>query len=198
VSGLKIGYARVSTDGQDLTVQRDALKALGVDPAGIYVDHGLTGTHRERPGLRQALAACRAGDTLVVTKLDRLARSLPDARAIADELTGRQVKLALGTSVHDPTDPVGRLLFNVLDGRRVRGRSHTRAHARGHEGRQGQGPPPWQAAQAQPDTGGAPREALPRGRAHGQRARGALRRHALDRPPSVRRAGDGAPAPDAT
>jgi len=83
-------------------------------PSGIYVDHGLTGTHRDRPGLRQALAACRAGDTLVVTKLDRLARSLSDARAIADELTSRQVKLALGTAVHDPTDPVGRLLFNVL------------------------------------------------------------------------------------
>ena len=43
-----------------------------------------------------------------------LARSLPDARAIADELTQREVKLNLGGSVHDPTDPVGRLLFNVL------------------------------------------------------------------------------------
>ncbi len=94
--------------------KRDALQALGVDPERIYVDHGLTGTHRDRPGLRQALAACRAGDTLVVTKLDRLARSLPDARAIADELAAREVKLALGTSVHDPTDPVGRLRFNVL------------------------------------------------------------------------------------
>jgi len=114
VSELKIGYARVSTDAQDLTAQRDALQGLGVDAGRIYVDHGLTGTHRDRPGLRQALAACRAGDTLVVAKLDRLARSLPDARAIADELTSRQVKLALGTSVHDPTDPVGRLLFNVL------------------------------------------------------------------------------------
>jgi DNA invertase Pin-like site-specific DNA recombinase len=51
---------------------------------------------------------------LVVTKLDRLARSLPDARAIADELTVRQVRLNLGGSVYDPTDPVGRLLFNVL------------------------------------------------------------------------------------
>src|SRR6187399_2893433 len=49
----------------------------------IYVDHGLTGTNRDRPGLRLALAACRAGDTLVVTKLDRLARSLPDARVVA-------------------------------------------------------------------------------------------------------------------
>jgi DNA invertase Pin-like site-specific DNA recombinase len=52
------------------------------------------------------LAACRAGDTLVVTKLDRLARSLPDARAIADELTTRQISLSLGGSVYDPTDAV--------------------------------------------------------------------------------------------
>ena len=80
----------------------------------IYVDHGLTGTNRERPGLREALAACRAGDSLVVTKLDRLARSLPDARAIADELTARRISLSLGGSVYDPTDAVGRLLFNVL------------------------------------------------------------------------------------
>ena len=49
-----------------------------------------------------------------MTKLDRLARSLPDARDIAAELTARQVTLSLGGSVHDPTDPVGRLLFNVL------------------------------------------------------------------------------------
>ncbi len=114
MNGLKIGYARVSTDAQDLTAQRNALSGLGVDAERIYVDHGLTGTNRARPGLREALAACRAGDTLVVTKLDRLARSVPDARDIVDELTARQVKLNLGGSVHDPTDPVGRLLFNVL------------------------------------------------------------------------------------
>jgi DNA invertase Pin-like site-specific DNA recombinase len=114
VTGLLIGYARVSTDAQDLTAQRDALTGLGVDASRLYVDHGLTGTNRERPGLREALAACRAGDTLVVTKLDRLARSVPDARTIADELTTRSVKLNLGGSVHDPTDPVGRLLFNAL------------------------------------------------------------------------------------
>jgi DNA invertase Pin-like site-specific DNA recombinase len=50
----------------------------------------------------------------VVTKLDRLTRSLPDARAIADELTARHVRLSLGGSVYDPNDAVGRLLFNVL------------------------------------------------------------------------------------
>ena len=114
MSGLLIGYARVSTEEQDLTAQRDGLEQLGVEPSRIYVDHGLTGTNRERPGLREVLAACRAGDTLVVTKLDRLARSLPDARAIAENLTERKVRLSLGASVYDPTDPVGRLLFNVL------------------------------------------------------------------------------------
>ena len=114
VTALLIGYARCSTDQQDLTAQRDGLAALGVDIDRVYVDHGLTGTNRERPGLREALAACHEGDTLVVTKLDRLAWSLPDARAIADELTVRQVRLNLGGSVYDPTDPVGRLLFNVL------------------------------------------------------------------------------------
>jgi len=114
MDALLIGYARVSTDEQDLAAQRDALAALGVSPERTYVDQGLTGTNRERPGLREALAACRAGDTLVVTKLDRLARSLPDTRTIVEDLTRRQVKLSLGGSVHDPTDPVGRLLFNVL------------------------------------------------------------------------------------
>src|SRR5271168_2809947 len=111
---LKIGDARVATVDQDRTAQREALAALGVDPKRIYVDHGLTGTNRDRPGLREALAACRAGDTLVVTKLDRLARSLPDARDIAGELTSAGVKLNIGGSLHDPDDPVGRLLFNVL------------------------------------------------------------------------------------
>ncbi len=111
---MLVGYARCSTDTQDLTAQRDALAALGVKPNRIYVDHGLTGTNRARPGLREALAACRSGDTLVVTKLDRLARSLTDARDIVEELTEAGVKLNIGGSLHDPTDPVGRLLFNVL------------------------------------------------------------------------------------
>ncbi len=110
---MLIGYARCSTDAQDPT-QHDALTTLGVKPNRIYVDHGLTGTNRARPGLREALAACRAGDTLVVTKLDRLARSLTDARNIVEELTTAGIKLNIGGSVHDPTDPVGRLLFNVL------------------------------------------------------------------------------------
>jgi DNA invertase Pin-like site-specific DNA recombinase len=69
MAALLIGYARCSTDQQDLTTQRDGLIELGVPAPHIYVDHGLTGTNRELPGLREALAVCRDGDTLLVTKL---------------------------------------------------------------------------------------------------------------------------------
>lgn len=76
MSETRIGYARCSTDKQDLAAQRVALLDLDVAEDRIYTDHGLTGTNRERPGLAQALAAVREGDTLVVPKLDRLARSV--------------------------------------------------------------------------------------------------------------------------
>src|ERR1035437_5374455 len=94
---MLIGYARCSTDTQDLTVQHDGLTALGVKANRIYVDHGLTGRKRDRPGLAGALAP-----------------SLPDARDIVEELTAAEVKLNIGGSLHDPNDPIGRLLFNVL------------------------------------------------------------------------------------
>jgi DNA invertase Pin-like site-specific DNA recombinase len=57
---------------QDLTAQKNALVALGASSEKTFTDQGLTGANRARPGLREALAACRDGDTLVVTKLDRL------------------------------------------------------------------------------------------------------------------------------
>lgn len=109
-----IGYARCSTDEQDLTAQRQTLLELGVAEGRIYLDHGLTGTRRARPGLDQALAAVRAGDTLVVPKLDRLARSVPDAREIGDTLAARGVRLSLGGAIYDPTDPMGKMFFNIL------------------------------------------------------------------------------------
>ena len=114
MKNTRIGYARCSTDKQDLAAQRAALADLDVAADHIYADHGLTGRNRDRPGLDQALAAVRTGDTLVVTKLDRLARSVPDAREIADSLAKRGIKLALGGSVYDPTDPMGKMFFNIL------------------------------------------------------------------------------------
>lgn len=111
---ILVGYARCSTDKQDLAAQVDALLKLGVVKDHIYTDKGFTGRNRERPGLDQALAAVRSGDSLVVPKLDRLARSVPDARAIGDELASRNVRLQIGGSVHDPADPMGKLFFNIL------------------------------------------------------------------------------------
>jgi DNA invertase Pin-like site-specific DNA recombinase len=113
-AGILIGYARCSTEKQDLTAQREILRGLGVAEERVYLDHGLTGTTRSRPGLNSALAALREGDTLVVPKLDRLARSVPDARAIGDSLAARGVRLSLGGSVYDPSDPMGKCFFNIL------------------------------------------------------------------------------------
>jgi DNA invertase Pin-like site-specific DNA recombinase len=113
-SRILIGYARCSTDRQDLTAQRHALHELGVSDDRVYLDHGMTGRNRKRPGLEQALAAVREGDTLVVPKLDRLARSVPDARAIGDSLSASGVRLSIGGTVYDPNDPMGKMFFNIL------------------------------------------------------------------------------------
>jgi DNA invertase Pin-like site-specific DNA recombinase len=123
-AGILIGYARCSTDEQELTAERGILLDLGVAEDRIYLDHGLTGTRRARhgltgtrrarPGPDQALAAVRAGDTLVVPKLDRLARSVPDAREIGDSLAARGIRGSLGGTIYDPTDPMGKMFFNIL------------------------------------------------------------------------------------
>ena len=113
-AGVLIGYARCSTDKQDLAAQRHTLRQLGVSDDRVYLDHGMTGRNRRRPGLQQALAAVRPGDTLVVPKLDRLARSVPDARAIGDSLAAGGVRLSIGGTVYDPTDPMGKMFFNIL------------------------------------------------------------------------------------
>ena len=111
---IRIGYARCSTHAQDLETQMKALLGLGVAEDRTCTDHGLTGTGRDRPGLAQALAALREGDTLVVSKLDRLARSVPDARDIAKELERKGVTLSLGAATYDPSDPMGRTFFNIV------------------------------------------------------------------------------------
>jgi len=114
MSALLVGYARCSTDQQDLTAQREGLTRLGVAVDRVYVDHGLTGTNRERPGLREALAACRAGDTFGGDQA-RPPRPIPARRPGDRGRAHRSAgQLNLGGSVNDPTDAVGRLLFNVL------------------------------------------------------------------------------------
>lgn len=110
---MKVGYARCSTEKQDLRAQKQQLRDLGVENARIYVDHGYTGRKRARPGLDKALAACRDGDVLVVTKLDRLGRSISDVSSIAEHLTDQGVKLQMGSTVYDPEDPMGRMFFNM-------------------------------------------------------------------------------------
>ena len=112
--GATGGYPRCSTDKQDLTAQHQQLAALGVPTVRIYLDKGLTGTSRARPRLDQALAAVRDGDTLTVTKLDRLARSVPDALDILGQLSDRGVRFALGNSVYDWQDPFARMFLQIL------------------------------------------------------------------------------------
>lgn len=112
---LPIGYARVSANARDLRAQQQALAELGVDPERTYTDRGLRGTSHDRPALREALAACRAGDTLVVTRLERLARSLPDAQKILSELAVRQTRLSLGGHEYDLSRPLGQPLPSVLE-----------------------------------------------------------------------------------
>ena len=96
-----VGYARCSTTRQDLAIQKKMLLELGVPQDRIYTDKGLTGTKRERPGLDQALAAVREGDSFLVSKLDRLARSVLDARDIEKQLEENGVKLQIGSTIYD-------------------------------------------------------------------------------------------------
>jgi DNA invertase Pin-like site-specific DNA recombinase len=112
--GIKLGYARCSTDKQDVEANRLILLGLDVPAERIYLDRAYSGSNRARPGLDQALAAVRPGDTLVVPKLDRLARSVPDARDIGDTLAARNIRLQLGTMVYDPADPMGKMFFSIL------------------------------------------------------------------------------------
>jgi DNA invertase Pin-like site-specific DNA recombinase len=82
MGGTRVGYARCSTDEQDVDIQIEQLTALGVVPDRIYIDRGFSGTRRtNRAGLDQALAAVWPGSILTVTKFDRFARDVADARS---------------------------------------------------------------------------------------------------------------------
>lgn len=111
---MLIGYARVSTQAQDLAAQVDGLQALGVDKQRIYTEKASGRSMRSRPQLEAALTALRPGDTFVVTKLDRLSRSVIDTHRIAQRVQEASAALQIGKSVHDPNDAMGKFFFSIL------------------------------------------------------------------------------------
>lgn len=106
-----IGYARVSTGEQDLALQRDALRAAGVKKV---FDERASGATAERPGLAEALAYVREGDTLVVWKLDRLGRSMAHLIEAVRALDAKGAGFRSLTEGLDTTSPGGTLVFHIF------------------------------------------------------------------------------------
>jgi len=110
---MLIGYARVSTDEQNLDLQRDALLKAGVSPIDIYTDK-VTGVKAERPGLQAALSHLRNGDTLVVWRLDRLGRSLKHLIETVTTLKNQGVAFKSLTENIDTSTATGTLVFQIF------------------------------------------------------------------------------------
>ncbi len=109
-----VGYARVSTDGQTLDAQHAALQAAGCEK--VYAEK-VSGAKTDRAALAKAIAALGPGDTLIVTKLDRLARSTRDLLNTLAEIAQRGATFkSLGDPWCDTTTPHGRLMLTVLGG----------------------------------------------------------------------------------
>lgn len=108
---MKIGYARVSTEDQELSLQVDALKAFGC--AKIYTEKA-SGSNLSRPELEKALDNLRSGDTLVVWRLDRLGRSLPHLIETVGELKEKNVQFASTTENLDTSSEAGQLIFHIF------------------------------------------------------------------------------------
>ena len=108
---MLIGYARVSTRDQDLSLQLEALNRAGCEK--IFEDRA-SGAKAEREGLKQAMLVLREDDTLVVWKLDRLGRSLRDLIGIVNTLAGRGVHFRSLTDNIDTSTPSGRFFFHVM------------------------------------------------------------------------------------
>ena len=106
-----IGYARLSADDQDLSLQLDALQSAGC--ARIFRDTA-SGAKADRPGLTQALDYIRAGDTLVVWQLDRLSRSLTELIALMTQLSEHGVGFRSLTKQIDTTTSGGKLIFRIF------------------------------------------------------------------------------------
>ncbi|MEB0267704.1 recombinase family protein [Cryobacterium sp. 10I5] len=112
-----IGYARVSTRQQSTDRQEVDLLAAGVRRDDLYVDNGVSGARASRPNFDRALDALEAGDTLVITTLDRLGRSTQNMLAFAEELRGRGAGLRvlnLGGGDVDTATPMGSMLFTIM------------------------------------------------------------------------------------
>lgn len=107
---MLIGYARVSTMDQNPALQMDALRAAG---CGKIFTEKASGSHRDRPQLTAALDYLREGDTLVIWKLSRLARSLTQILKTAADINGRGIALNILTQNIDTTTPEGRLFFHM-------------------------------------------------------------------------------------
>lgn len=106
-----IGYARVSTPDQKLSLQQDALERTGCERV---FDDQASGARTDRPGLAEALAYLRTGDTLVVWKLDRLGRSMSHLIEKIGELAARGIGFRSLTENIDTTTPGGMLVFNIF------------------------------------------------------------------------------------
>jgi DNA invertase Pin-like site-specific DNA recombinase len=109
---MKIGYARVSTEDQNLRLQTDALKAAHCDE--IHHDWGVSGAQMDRPGLKRALARLNRGDILVVWRLDRLGRSLLHLIQIINQLRLRGVEFVSLNENIDTSTSSGRLVFHMM------------------------------------------------------------------------------------
>lgn len=106
-----VGYARVSTRDQNPALQREALDRAGCDR---IFDEAASGAQRDRPQLMAALDYLRPGDTLIVWKLDRLARSLKQLIETVEELERRKIGFRSLTEAIDTTTPGGRLVFQIF------------------------------------------------------------------------------------
>ena len=111
--GQRIGYARVSTDDQNLDLQHDALRKAGIADDRLYSDTA-SGKDAERKELAACLKALREGDTLVVWRLDRLGRSLPDLVRIVGELEQKGVSFESLTEKIETGSAAGKLVFHVF------------------------------------------------------------------------------------
>ena len=110
---MLIGYARVSTNEQNLDLQRDALIKAGVTAKNIYTDK-VTGVKSERPGLKQALSHLREGDTFIVWRLDRLGRSLRHLIDTVTLLKNQGVSFKSLTENIDTSTATGNLVFQIF------------------------------------------------------------------------------------